>query len=131
MLATSSIAPLLHAVPLFVPPFLRPGLRVERCAARGGPSRPDRRVGLVSCSGVSRPRLDGLRAAAAITASANRKAVDNTQQIIPRLWPSALGFRRFELLGTALIMLEVVAAAAVTVVLMALLYRWLEPNYKT
>jgi hypothetical protein len=31
-------------------------------------------------------------------------------------------------LGVASIMLEVVAAAAVTVVVMALLYRWLEPK---
>jgi uncharacterized BrkB/YihY/UPF0761 family membrane protein len=52
------------------------------------------------------------------------KAVDKNQQVIRayvRLW-------RFESLAVALIMLEVAVVVALTVTVMALLYRWLEPK---
>ena len=50
--------------------------------------------------------------------------MDKNQQVIRayvRLW-------RFELLAVALIMLEVAVVVALTVTVMALLYRWLEPK---
>jgi uncharacterized BrkB/YihY/UPF0761 family membrane protein len=50
--------------------------------------------------------------------------VDSGQQTIR----AYARLRRFEVLGIALIMLEVAVVVAVTVTVMALLYRWLEPK---
>ena len=50
--------------------------------------------------------------------------MDKRQQIIR----AYVRLRRFESLAVALIMLEVAVLAAVTVTVMALLYRWLEPK---